>query len=428
MKWLKIVFLFSAVSCLAFCQATQTASELADKAEGLIRAGQAQNALAVLEQAAHARGATAESEDRVGFLLAVLGRNSDALEHFHKAIALNSDFAPAHYHLGVALFLAKDYDRGLPELQAAAKLAPATFDYRYRLGCGFLEMNNFQQAVVELTQAVALDASKAEAWRQLGLALHRQGDLAASADAYAHAVELAPQDDSLRNSYAALLVQTRQPGRAIEESHKVLARQDSTDIARAIAQMNIGYAYLKTGEFDKAEQAYRSAVSLDPKSVAAHYNLAIALKMKDQIEASQVEFQKSIDLDPTLAEGHYSLGIADWQLGDFPAAIAQMKAAIAIRPGYAEAHYMLAITLKQGGDLDAAIPELKEAIRLDPTTPGPYNALGQIFRIKGDKAASDEAFANGARIKREKDAELTNNLEQGMRGGVFPKPLDGAKE
>jgi Flp pilus assembly protein TadD len=288
-------------------------------------------------------------------------------------------------------------------------------------------MSNFDQAVSELKQAVALDALKPAAWSQLALALHRQGDLAASVDAYAHALQLAPQDDSVRNSYAAALVQTRQPTRAIEESQKVLVRPDSSDSARINARMNIGYAYLKTGEFEKSEQAYRAAVALDPKSVAAHYNLAIALKMKDQIEASQVEFQKALDLDPTLAEGHYSLGIADWQLGDFPAAIAQMKAAIAIRPDYAEAHYMLAITLKQNGDLDAAIPELREAIRLDPTTPGPYNTLGQILRIKGDKAASDEAFATGARLKREKDAELANNLEQGMRGGVFPKPLEGAK-
>ncbi len=188
--------------------------------------------------------------------------------------------------------------------------------------------------------------------------------------------------------------------------------------------MTIGYAYLKTGEFDKAEKAYRAAIGLDAKSAAAHYDLAIALKMKDQIETSEAEFQRAIDLDPTLAEAHYSLGIAHWQLGDFPGAIKELKAAIAARADYAEAHYMLGITLKQNGDLDAAIPELKEATRLDPTTPGPFNTLGQIWRIKGDKAASEEAFAMGAKLKREKDAELANNLEQGMRGGVFPKPIE----
>ncbi len=407
---------------MAACLAAQTPADLANQAEAALRAGDTRNGMALLNQAAQAAGATAESEDHIGFLLAVVGRGPEALERFHKAIALNADFAPAHYHLGVALWLAKDREHGLPELEAAAKLTPGSFDYRYHLGSAYLDLDDLEHAVRELKQAVAIDPGRVEAWKQLGVALHKQGDVAAI-DAYAHAVELTPQDDSLRNTYAGLLVQTRQAGRAIEESQKVLARAGATAQAKAGAQMNIGYAYLKTGEFEKAEAAYRAAVELDPKSAASHYNLAIALKMKDQIEASKAEFQRALDIDPKLAEAHYSLGIADWQLGDLDGAVSQMKAAIAIRPDYAEAHYMLGITLKQNGDLDAAVVELKEAIRLDPTTPGPFNTLGQILRIKGDKAASDEAFATGAKLKRDKDMELTNSLEMGMRGGVFPKPM-----
>ena len=128
-----------------------------------------------------------------------------------------------------------------------------------------------------------------------------------------------------------------------------------------------------------------------------------------------------------MAEAHYTLGITDWQLGDFAATVEQMRAAIAIRPDYAEAHYMLGIALKQSGDLDGAIPELKEAIRLDPSTPGPFNTLGQILRIKGDKQGSEEAFATGARLKREKESQLSNTLEQGMRGGTVPKPITSAQ-
>jgi Flp pilus assembly protein TadD len=103
-----------------------------------------------------------------------------------------------------------------------------------------------------------------------------------------------------------------------------------------------------------------------------------------------------------------------------------MRAAIAIRQDYAEAHYMLGILLKQTGQLDAAISELKEAIRLDPTTPGPFNTLGQILRMKGDKQGSEEAFATGTRLKREEESKLANTLEQGMRGGTFTKPITAA--
>ena len=243
---------------------SQTPLELANKAETLIRAGHAPDAFPLLEQAANAPGATAESEDRIGFLLAVLGRSADALGHFQKSISLNADYAPAHYHLGAALFVAKDYSRGLPELQAAVKLTPTSFDYRYRLGCGYMAMGDFEKAAVELKQSAALDSTRPEAWSQLGIALRRRGDLVGAVDAYARAVKLKPQDDDLRNSYAAMLVQTRQAARALEESQKVLTRDGSTPAARINAHMNMGYAYLNTGEFEKSETAYRAAVALDP--------------------------------------------------------------------------------------------------------------------------------------------------------------------
>jgi cytochrome c-type biogenesis protein CcmH/NrfG len=101
----------------------------------------------------------------------------------------------------------------------------------------------------------------------------------------------------------------------------------------------------------------------------------------------------------------------------------QMRAAIAKRPDYAEAHYMLGIALKESGDPDGALAELKESIRLDPTTPGPFNTMGQILRQKGDLQGSKEAFATGVRLNAEKNAQLANSLEQGMRGGMMPKPL-----
>lgn len=424
---MRLFLLASAALCVFAQTPAQTPADLANQAEALLRSGDREKGLALLDQAAQAPGGTAESEDHVGFLLAAVGRGPDALPHFQKALSLNADYAPAHYHLGAALWLAKDHEHGLPQLQAAAQLEPNNFDYRYHLGSAYLDINDLEHAVAELKLAVAIDPSKPIAWTQLAGALHKEGDMGA-VDAYAHAVELAPQDDAMRNTYASLLVQTRQPARAIAESQKVLDRKGSSDLARAEAQMTIGYAYLKTGEFEKSEKAYRAAVALDPESPVTHYNLAIALKMEDHIEASLAEFRKVISLDPKIPEAHYSLGTAHWQLGDFPAAIAEMKEAITLRADYAEAHYMLGITLKQNGDLDGAVTELKEAIRLDPSTPGPFNTLGQILRIKGDKAGSEEMFATGARLKKEKDAELANNLEQGMRGGMFPKPLENSKK
>lgn len=105
----------------------QSQADLANQAEALLRSGDTQNGIALLNQAAQASSATAESEDHIGFLLAVVGRGPDALTHFDKAIQLNGDYAPAHYHKGVALWLAKDHEHGLPRIASGRQAATEQF-------------------------------------------------------------------------------------------------------------------------------------------------------------------------------------------------------------------------------------------------------------------------------------------------------------
>ena len=389
---LKVVCICVAVLVCCASVRAGTQADLANQAEQLIKQGSTQEALDTLAKAAEASPASAQSEDRIGFLYAVVQHASEAIDHFQKSIALDPSYAVAHFHLGIALWNQNETDRGTAELEQAVKLAPDVADYRVRL---------------------------ASAYEKLGRALQGKGDLAGAARQLEHAVDTDPNNDVTRNEYAFLLIETRQPDRGIAEARTVLTHKPND----TSALMNIGYAYLKTGEFDTAEKSYRQALAVDPKLPAAHYDLALALKMQDQLEAAQKEFEETIRLDPSLPQAHYSLGITYWQLGDFPTTIKEMRAAIGIAPEYAEAHYMLGIVLKQTGDLDEAISELKEAIRLDPSTPGPFNTLGQILRLKGDKAGSEEAFATGARLKREKESQLASSLDQGMRGGETLKPL-----
>src|SRR5712671_1260589 len=64
--------------------------------------GDAAAALRAFERALTLDPESAEIEDEVGFLLAATGRPSEAAPHFEKAVRLGPEFAPAHYHLGVA--------------------------------------------------------------------------------------------------------------------------------------------------------------------------------------------------------------------------------------------------------------------------------------------------------------------------------------
>src|SRR5450432_1788797 len=132
----------------------ETRVDLANRAERYIRAGDAATAFALLSQAAALEPVTAESEDRIGFLLAVINHQTEAVERFEKAISTNPGYAPAHYHLGVALWLKEDPNRSIPHLIEAVRLAPEVFDYRLRLGTAFLDTSHAPEAVSELRKAV----------------------------------------------------------------------------------------------------------------------------------------------------------------------------------------------------------------------------------------------------------------------------------
>src|SRR5579884_2753230 len=99
-SYLAIVLSVTAVAADRLKDIESRAAELKAK-------GDAAGALAAYENAAALDPKSARYQDEIGFLLAVLGRRDDALERFKHAIELDPQFAPAHYHLGVALWLAE---------------------------------------------------------------------------------------------------------------------------------------------------------------------------------------------------------------------------------------------------------------------------------------------------------------------------------
>src|SRR5438045_3244264 len=82
--------------------AAETAAEFRSQAAALKARGDAAGALAFEEKALALTPDSASLHDEAGFLLAVLGRYQEAMEHFGKAIELAPSLASAHFHRGAA--------------------------------------------------------------------------------------------------------------------------------------------------------------------------------------------------------------------------------------------------------------------------------------------------------------------------------------
>src|ERR1700691_5909682 len=96
-RWWSLVLCFQLL-----VSAGTSLEELESRAAALKAAGDATGALAAYQEAATLDPKSPRYQDEIGFLLRVLNRGPEAMEHFHRAIQLDSQFAPAHFHLGVA--------------------------------------------------------------------------------------------------------------------------------------------------------------------------------------------------------------------------------------------------------------------------------------------------------------------------------------
>jgi tetratricopeptide (TPR) repeat protein len=117
---------------------------------------------------------------------------------------------------------------------------------------------------------------------------------------------------------------------------------------------------------DKAAQAYRKALVIDPDLVPAIVNLANIHYARDELIEAQALYERAIILDPECFEAHFNLGNIHHDIGRYQDALVCYRDAVALNGSYADAHFYLAVTLEKMGKSQDARPHWKTYQRLAP--------------------------------------------------------------
>lgn len=135
----------------------------------------------------------------------------------------------------------------------------------------------------------------------------------------------------------------------------------------------LGVAYLQTGDFKKASNAFQSAIKLQPDvGGRAHAGYAYALLRRNKLKEAREEAQQALSVEPKNTDALYTLGIIGLRTGKRDEALKYADALVAIKPDMAEAYLMKS---------QALVPFNGEAII---TKPG---------ELKGDRLARYQAAA-----------------------------------
>lgn len=159
----------------------------------------------------------------------------------------------------------------------------------------------------------------------------------------------------------------------------VRLRADNPQASEAARYFLEGAEYDEGNEVDleRAREAYRKALLLDPTLVPAIVNLANIHYAQDELVEAQALYLWAQDLDDHCFEAHFNLGNIHHDLGRFEAAVDWYRDALRLNPSYADAHFYLAVTLEKLDRPDDAKTHWRAYRRLAPD--GEWADLVKLF-------------------------------------------------
>jgi Flp pilus assembly protein TadD len=103
------------------------------------------------------------------------------------------------------------------------------------------------------------------------------------------------------------------------------------------AHVNLGVAYSRAGDLDKAEASLRQALELTPQHPAAHNELGLVQRLKGQYAQSRASYESALSQFADFHHAHRNLAIlCDLYLGDQACALEHYEAYSRLAPDDAE--------------------------------------------------------------------------------------------
>jgi tetratricopeptide (TPR) repeat protein len=286
------------------------------------------------------------------------GNFTQAAAAYAEVTKLEPGFAEGFFNLGLAEEQAGRLDDARADLEKAERLKPGLRGVSLFLGTVAYRQNRFKEAEARLVDETKLDPRSAQAWMWLGVCRLAEDNPQAAIAALDKAYALDPSNVDIlyHRGRAYLLVANASYDAMFKLDHDSLRVHQVLGEAYAQGYRNedainefevavrlaprqpglheeLGDQDWIVGHLDKAAEAYREELSIDPNAVTAKYKLG-SLLVENQNAAEGVELLRSaLHQDSTLSDAHYYLGIGLMGTGQDEDATAEFKQAIAADPG-----------------------------------------------------------------------------------------------
>lgn len=157
-------------------------------------------------------------------------------------------------------------------------------------------------------------------------------------------------------------------------------------------------AYLQTGQFAKAEQAFRATLRRVPSNSYRLWGLGEALRMQGKTDDARAHFEAALTARPDLAEAYCSLGDLARQTRRPDEALDFYRRAITVNPLFGPAHSRLGLYYAERRKYEEAEKHFREHLLLEPDSPNALTNLANVLPRVGKQREAVELLLKALRI------------------------------
>lgn len=150
---------------------------------------------------------------------------------------------------------------------------------------------------------------------------------------------------------------------------------------------NLGIAYEKLGEFEKAERAYLRAIVISPET-DFYYNLGLTYIEMEEYGKAIVALKHVVEIDTDDANTFFNIGLCFFRKEEYEVALEYFQKASELNKEDIFAHFYTANIYEILGQRDMALQEYQTVLSIAPDYSWAYYNMGAIAYEEGNTEAA----------------------------------------
>jgi tetratricopeptide (TPR) repeat protein len=296
-------------------------------------------------------------------------------------------------------------------------------DAHVDLASGDLFTGGLDEALKEISQALAADPRNAEAWTIQGQVQMEKKDYGAAAESFQKSLGIRP-DGETSYALASCLLRLKEKEKAAAIFQQMTA--ESGD--RSSLHLLFGDAYRNATLYEDAIREFQRALSLDPKVPNGHYFLGLTYLMRNDwvlTPEARRQFLEQLRVDPGNFFANYLLGYMAFSSNQPQEADHYLGEAARLKPSSSEAWLYLGLNAYRRKENQRAERLFRKAIALSEASGveahndirKAYTSLGRILIVSGRAAEGEQYFEKARKMQQNIIAENQEGSGMGDSGG-----------